>query len=939
MGADAFSLLDDRIRGLLAEEGFDAPTPTQALSIPVLLAGRDTLVIAPTGTGKTEAAVLPVLHRFLRLRDAKEAPRGIAILYVTPLRALNRDLLSRLADWGRRLRVDVQVRHGDTPTSVRAAQSRSPPDMLITTPETLQILFLGRNLRKHLEAVRFLVVDEVHELAEDERGAQLAVAMERVERVASGSVQRIGLSATVGSVAEVARFLAGARPPPEVVQVPVVKDLRIVVEAPRPKPEHAAAAAVTYARPEEAALLLRCRELIEAHKASLLFVNTRERAEILTARFRLLDASLRLGIHHGSLSQEARVAAEEQFKTGALRALVCTSSMELGIDIGEADLVVQYGSPRQVTRLVQRVGRAGHRLGAASNGALLSDEPDDVLEAAVIARRALAGELEPVAVPDSPLDVLANQLVALAMDGVRDPDEAFALVTRAAPFHGLGRAAFDAVRKDLGERLLLDPAPEVLAPRGRAFPYFYENLSMIPDERSYRVRNVVTRKPVGRLDEAFVASFVEPGASFICRGEAWRVVETDDEEVRVTPVKDPLGAVPSWIGEEIPVPFEVAQEAGRVRGELARVLAADGRAAAEASLAARYPVSPDAAARVLDLVAEQGPRAVPTDVVTTLESGSGRCVWNACFGTRVNETLGRVLASLLTARAGTSVGIDVDPYRIVLTLPKGVGPGLVREVLDGLDPDHLGGLLAVLLPGTSYFRHRLLHVARRFGVIRKGVDYRKLSIERLAGALHGTPVHAEAMREVLHEKLDVPRAAEALRRIRNGAIALVAQPLSAIGLAGLDRKVELISPARADRTILLALKGRLEDDPIVIACMHCRAWSARTKVKRARLGGCPKCKSVLLTAHKPWNDLATKALARKAGRPTDAERHELERLTTASNLLIHHGNRALLALSARGVGPDTAARVLHRWREDEIAFLRDLLEAEVTYARTRAFWD
>jgi len=355
-----FELLDPKIQNVLREKDIHEPTGPQRQAIPHILKGEHVLLVAPTGIGKTEAAMLPILHMILRSEG-----KGVKCVYVTPLRALNRDLLRRLEEFGKALGLDVAVRHGDTPQSERTRQSRKAPDVLITTPETLQIMFSGKRLRGHLANVRFFVIDEIHELAEDERGAQLAVAMERLVKEA-GEFQRIGLSATVGSVPEVANYLGGTERKVTMIRAHVAKDMSVTVQSPAVSAGDKDLAGTLQSDPQLMACMRRCREIIEAHRSTLLFVNTRDTAEALAARYHVWDESFPIGVHHGSLSKEIRIEMEESFKQERLKGLICTSSLELGIDIGSADFAIQYNSPRQVARLIQRMGRAGHSVGARS---------------------------------------------------------------------------------------------------------------------------------------------------------------------------------------------------------------------------------------------------------------------------------------------------------------------------------------------------------------------------------------------------------------------------------------------------------------------------------------------------------------------------------------------------------------------------------------------
>jgi ATP-dependent Lhr-like helicase len=955
-----FDLLLPAWRDRLAAEGIVHPTRAQAAALPVVHAGEHTLLIAPTGMGKTESAILPLFDLLLRERAGAGASagavqaagtgprrrRGVRLLYVTPLRALNRDLMSRLHEWGKAMGIDVRVRHGDTTSAERARQAREPPDVLITTPETVQLLFQGRRLLEMMGTVRWVVLDEVHELASDERGAQLAVALERlVER--AGEFQRVGLSATVGDADEVGAYLGGVGRAVRVVRVPVSKQLDLQVVSPKPTERDRRVADVIMARPEAAAFLDAALDRMKQNKQTLLFVNTRETAEVLMARIRLLrekEPELpEVVIHHGSLSRDVRIAAETRFKQGRARGLICTSSMELGIDIGEADLVLQMTSPRQVTRLVQRVGRAGHRHDLVSNGVVIAQDPDDVAEAAVIVRHTLDDRMERFAHPRKPLDVLANQLAAMALERrAYDDLDAYRVVKRAHPFRDLELHEMEAVLRQLDALWVVKHEQGRVAMKKRTRAYFYENISMIPDEATYRVLDLASRRPIATLNEGFVASFAEPGATFIVQGQPWRIAELDAEggEVKVEPIKDPTGAIPSWVGEEIPVPFAVAQDVGALRREVRDRAATEGAEAAAAWVQDHYGTDRDAAGKLLRSVEEQDGFTLPTDRVLTLEMGGSVCVLNACFGTQVNETLGRILASLLTARVGMSVGLDVDPYRIVLTLPARVPHSTVREALTGIDPEHVATLLGLVLQGSTYLKYRMFHVARKFGALSREVDYQRVNVGRLLDVFKGTPLHQEALREVLEDKLDVPRTQDVLRRLRAGELQLVEQALSPIGKEGLDRRIELIAPSRADRTLLEAIRARLLDERVLLGCLNCRAWSSETRVKRAvKTKRCPQCGSILLAVTRPWNELGARVLRKPKGADlSEDERRELQRLATSANLVADHGERAVLALAARGVGPETAGRILHKLLEGEDAFLRAIMEAEVTYARTRQFW-
>jgi ATP-dependent Lhr-like helicase len=942
-GADAFAALGEEVRAALSARGFETPTEPQRRAIPPLVEGRDTLVVAPTGTGKTETAMLPVFDAL-----AGEDRFGIGALYVTPLRALNRDMRERLEWWGETLDLEVDVRHGDTTDYRRSQQANDPPDVLVTTPETLQAMLTGEKLRLALEDVDHVVVDEIHELAVSKRGAQLTVGLERLRELA-GPFQRVGLSATVGDPAEVGAFLTGDRGC-AIAEVDVGSRLEVDVLAPEVTEADEALARELMTDGEVASHVRAIDELVADHEATLVFVNTRQTAEALGSR--LKEYGTDVGIHHGSLARETRVDVESRFKQGELDALLCTSSMELGIDVGHVDHVVQYNSPRQVTRLLQRVGRAGHRRDQVSSGTVLTSHPDDVLESMAIARQARAGEVEPAAIHDGSLDTVANQVVGLVMDFGEVPAmRAYDLLTRAYPFRDLDERAFKSVVRELaGNRVVwLEEEADSIQKRRGTWQYFYQNLSMIPDETTYDVEDVASGSQVGTLDERFVVNFGAPGEVFIQRGEMWRITEIDEEEetVTVSPIEDPAGEVPSWTGQEIPVPESVAQEVGEIRRVAGAQLAGEtgqpgaDTAAVARDLRRRYEVGANTVATGLDQLADHAPaHPVPTASRVVIERAGRAIVVNACFGHTVNETLGRVLSALLGQRTGTSVAMEVDPYRVELEVPSGVSATGVVELLETTDPDHVGGIVDLALKNADALKFKLAQVAAKFGALKRWRSSgRPFGKDRLLDALEDTPVYEEALRELRHEELDVAGAADVLRRVQDGDLAVeVVGEHTPIGTGGRSSGRELLTPENADASVIQTVKERIQDDRVILFCLHCQDWERTKKVGRVRdQPECPECGSTRVAALNPWDE-ETVAAVRADGKD-DEQRKATERAYRAGSLVQSHGKQAVIALAARGVGPHNAARIINRLREDEEGFYRDILEREREYARTRSFWE
>jgi ATP-dependent Lhr-like helicase len=944
-----FDLLDPRIRELLSANNIRHPTEPQQKAIPAVLSGHHVLLIAPTGLGKTESALLPIFHQFLSEKESlpPSGIKGISILYITPLRALNRDMLRRTFDWGKQLGISVSVRHGDTSESERAKQARTPPDMLITTPETLQILFTGRCIRKHLRSVRWVVIDEVHELASDERGVQLAVGLERllsITQQTGHTFQRIGLSATVGLPSEVARYLGGKENtmfrPVEILEIDVTKHIDIRVELPSMKKEDYASAQRLSIEPPSFALLRRCKELIDAHTSTLLFINTRDGAEILASRFHLWHDDQRIGVHHGSLSKHARIEAENEFKNGMLKALVCTSSLELGIDVGDTDFVIQYNSPREVTRIVQRVGRSGHRVGQTSRGMILATNPEDLSESLVIARKALAGSLEQFLVRHNPLSVLSNQIISLALEyGRITAKNAYDLITRSYPFSTLSWDLFLSVVFQLKDQrsIWLEEEPHgiTIAKRTNSRHYFLDNISMIPDEKTYPVVDISTRKSIGTLDESFVLSSGFEGEKFILRGRPWMIVKREDNELLVSPIKE-IGTVPSWVGEDIPVPFEVAQEVGMLR-----------RCTANDTEPTQYPCTQETMKKFHAYIANQQKAGfiVPDDTTITIDVEEKTIVLNTCFGTKVNETLGRLISAMLAQAIGESIGINSDAYRITLELPGRIPPERIKEILLTTKPDTLDYLMRTILQNSTYLRWQLVHVARKFGAIKKDFDYKTVGMKRLFNLFEQSLILEEALDKLLWERMDIPHTVQILQKIQHGDITIHIQGLSPIALTGFETIRGLMVPQRADRSILMALKKRLEEADITMVCTNChRSWN--TLAGRISLQpACSRCGAIKIAVIRRYNKKYLPLLSKKHRTPE--ENKEVKRLHKNASLVLSYGRFAVLTLVGRGIGPDTAARILRRYNklelskseEQEIKFLRDILQAELQYAKTRGFWD
>ncbi|HYG66139.1 MAG TPA: DEAD/DEAH box helicase, partial [Anaeromyxobacteraceae bacterium] len=647
-------------------------TEPQVRGWPEIAAHRDVLLSAPTGSGKTLAAFLAAIDRLLRDALSGRLPDETRVLYVSPLRALSNDveknlrvplgeLSARAAAEGHPLpELRVAVRTGDTAAARRQALLKRPPHVLVTTPESLYLLLTSGRGRERLAAVETVIVDEIHAVARDKRGAHLALSLERLEALARRRPQRIGLSATQNPIEEIARFLVGTervdragRPRCAIVEAGRRRALDVGIEIPNDELSSVASNelwAETYDR---------VAALVRAHRSTLVFVNTRRLAERASRALAERLGEGEVACHHGSLSRERRLDAEERLKSGALRAVVATASLELGIDVGAVELVVQLGSPGSLAVGLQRIGRAGHWKGAVPKGRLFPMSRDELLECAALVRGLARGRLERTVIPPEPLDVLAQQLVAEAACGPVHLDNLYALARRAWPYRDLSRADFDAVVDLLAEGIATTPGRttallhrdgvhgRVRARRGAGLAALTGG-GAIPDNAQYAVVAEPEGTIVGQLDEDFAVESLA-GDVFLLGNASWRIRRVESGVVRVEDAHGAPPGVPFWNGEAPGRSRELSAEVSDLREELAVRAAAD-RDAAIRWLAAEASMPEPGARQAVDYVlatrAVLG--AVPTQRTVVAErffdeAGGMQLVVHAPFGARTNRAFGLAL--------------------------------------------------------------------------------------------------------------------------------------------------------------------------------------------------------------------------------------------------------------------------------------------------------
>jgi ATP-dependent helicase Lhr and Lhr-like helicase len=767
------------------EAAFEGPTPAQELGWPAIATGGHTLIQAPTGSGKTLAAFL---YGIDRLNPKPEA--GLRLLYVSPLKALNYDIERNLRGplAGLRSELRVGVRTGDTPQKERAAMLRNPPDILITTPESLFLLLTSR-ARETLRGVETVIVDEVHAVAGTKRGAHLALSLERLQRLVEEPVQRIGLSATQRPLAEIGRFVSGGREI-ELVDAGRAKelDLRVVVpleDMREPKEQQSIWPSIY---PE-------ILELVRAHRSTIVFVNNRRLAERLALRLNELAEEELARAHHGSLAREQRVEVEELLKRGQIPCLVATSSLELGIDMGAVDLVIQVESPKSVARGLQRVGRAGHELHAVSKGRIFPKFRADLLESAVVARRMLDGAIEETKIPRNPLDVLAQQIVAICADEEISVDDLHALVRGAYPFADLSRVQLENVLDmldgrypsdefaELRARVVWDRTANVVKGRQGARRLAVTNAGTIPDRGLFGVHLVGGGGRVGELDEEMVYE-ARAGQTFLLGASTWRIEEITRDRVLVSPAPGVPGAVPFWKGEGVGRPYELGEAIGATSREL--VALSDEKALAR--LQAEHMLDERAAQNLLTFLAEQqaATGAVPSDRTIVVERFRDEIGdWRLCiltpFGARVHAPWALALGSRLRESLGLETQAIWSDDGIAIHLPEADAPPPTDDVL--IDPDEVEELVTRELGDTALFGARFrenagraLLIPRRRPGERTPLWQQRLkaqSLLQVARRYPAFPVVLETYRECLQDVFDLPALKRLLQGLRSRQIDLV----------------------------------------------------------------------------------------------------------------------------------------------------------------------
>lgn len=805
---------DDEILRILEEpvrewfrRSFETFTPPQRYAIVEIHKGENVLISSPTGSGKTLSAFLAAINELILLGKEGKLEDRIYVLYVSPLRALNNDIRRNLEGPLRGIKevagvlgyelpeIRVGIRTSDTPSYQKSKMIKKPPHILITTPESLAIALNAPKFGERLKTVRYLIIDEVHALAENKRGSHLMLSVERLQEMAEGNFIRIGLSATIHPLEEVAKFVFGFNDDGTprsglIVDVSFAKETKIKVESVVDDLIYTDAGTLS------GALYNRLAELIREHRTTLIFTNTRSGAErvAFNLKKRYPEFEGLIEAHHSSLSREVRLDVEERLKRGELKAVISSTSLELGIDIGTIDLVILIGSPKSVNRALQRIGRAGHRLHDVSRGIILALDRDDLVEVTVLAHNARNRRLDRIRIPRNPLDVLVQHVVGMALNKVWDVGEAYRLVRRAYPFHELPFEDFmDVLRylsggyEGLEERkvyakIWLDGGR--FGRRGKMTRViYYMNTGTIPDEAKIRVYTM-DKGMVGTVEEEFAERLIR-GDVFVLAGKAYEFVKSRGNRIYVIPREGARPTIPSWFSEMLPLSFDLAVDIQRFRGDVKKLL---GRGDVRRWLMRKYGIDGRTATAIMTYLREQARYSrVPDDETVLVEEVEKENTYEYFFhtliGRRANDALSRAFAYVVGRWRGVNVGVAISDNGFLLRVPKEAR--LERaEIMELFDLNDIRTVLERALDSTELLKRRFRHVANRgFLILRRYVGRSKRLgrqqvmavslLKVLRERYPDFPLLREVYREIMEDRMDVEKAGLLLRWIKEGKVRIV----------------------------------------------------------------------------------------------------------------------------------------------------------------------
>lgn len=783
------------------DERFEGLTEPQARAIPVIHRRENVLVSSPTGSGKTLTAFMSIIDELTRYSDEGRLEERVYCIYISPLKALandvNRNLNTPLAEMRRVAEahgmhvpdIRVGVRSGDTSPYERQKMVKHPPHILITTPESLALILEAPKFKEKLDRIEWLILDEIHDICDSKRGAFLSLTIERLANHCARGFSRIGLSATLAPIEDVAGYLVGCGDDGEVRDVTLIEsdskkvlDLKVICPA-----EDMTALSSDIVN---SMMYDTLKELIEAHETTLVFTNTRSGAESVV--YKLKERGLEsIEVHHSSLGKEIRMDVEERLKKGEIRCVVSSTSLELGIDIGSVDLVCQIGSPKSVAKGLQRIGRSGHSFGKVAKGRLLVFDPDDLVECAVMCRAAHRSHIDRVQIPEDCLDVLSQTIVGMSLSVRWDVDEAYRLVRRSYCYRNLPRERFDSVLSYLGSKdeyegvyakIWYDVEERTFGRKKGSRMIYFMNLGTIPEEANYRVmtnRNIMA----GELSEKFVER-LSAGDIFVLGGRSFEFVRSKGMMAFVKEASGRKPTVPSWAGEMLPRSFDLSMDVAGFRGEMARDIASLDDDSLMRHLCDDFDIDEGSSRSLISYFKEQKASAdmIPDDRDLMIEeyvdpSGNQRIIFHFPFGRRVNDALSRGYAYRITNLIGANVSVTISDDNFMIGMPRRFDLSRIPGLLASSD---LETVLRKALRNSEIFKLRFRHTAARSFMILRNYMGRPVSVNRqqtrsaylleTLADMDSMPVIEETYREILEDDMDLRNARHVLGLIEDGSM-------------------------------------------------------------------------------------------------------------------------------------------------------------------------
>ena len=795
---------------------FKELTPPQKFSFKVISDRKNVLITAPTGSGKTLSAFIPIINNLVNLSFDNKLNDEIKCLYISPLRALNNDIykniilpiedLYKSSELIDKRNITIGVRTGDTPQNERRKQFVHPPNIFVTTPESLAIMLNSPKFIQKFVNLEYVIVDELHELANSKRGSHLSISLERLADSIKHDFVRIGLSATIYPLDRAASFLVGAKRSCVVVDASWSKKINAKVISPVKD--------LIYSNESEIdeSMYEIINNIIKKNRTTLIFTNTRSGTERLVfnlkRRFGYTDEEV--SAHHGSLSRDERFSVEEKLKNGKLKCVVSSTSLELGIDIGSIDNVIQINSPKSITRALQRIGRSGHGFKDTANGDLIINNRDDLVECTVMLYDGLRRKLDSFTMPENPLDVLAQHIVGMALNRIWGIDEAYSLIKRSYPFRNLDKRDFLGLIKYLaGEyvplrersvygKIWFDSSSNKFGKRGRLTRLiYYTNIGTIPDEVAINVYIWGTKKKIGNIEEEFLEK-LKKGDVFVLGGKVYKFQRSSAADCFVLPAAGEKPNIPPWFSEQLPLSYELALDIGKFRREFSSIVSRLPREKfvyknqkklpeKASKYLASMPADKNSIASIYEYIKEQVyfTGKVPSDKLILIErtryNEKEYTIFHSLFGRRVNDALSRVFAFILSDRLGEEVALVINDNGFALISNEKMNDSIIKSVIESATKADIQNIIAENIKRTEILRRRFRHAAARGLMILRNYRGHRIRVERQqinAQALlriisemdENFPILKEAYREIEEDVMDMSNASRILKEIKTKSI-------------------------------------------------------------------------------------------------------------------------------------------------------------------------